>query len=301
MKVVDRRVGGLGGRYKLFDLFRRRRTPENSSLSAPVARASVRGATVIIGVHAGGLGDNLAYSALPRLYKGAGARRVLISTRTNYGEPLSRNPEVLELVWRSNPFVDGITDEAPNVGETGWPPTDYFHAAKRSASPIDTTAMVHGLGILRADGTRLVPPKPDLFYAPKPRADFSDKIICDPRSISQGFGNDVFARFVEFIVRWHRLTGAVMVIDSRHAGAHGADILPDAPRYMVGDLREYIDVISSAKAFLVTEAGGQSLAAATRSAGTFVLITTRAFNERNFLWPGNCYCATGRLTPDEWA
>lgn len=64
------------------------------------------GRTVIIGIHAGGLGDHLAYSALPRLYKHYGASKVLVSTRTNYGELFTRNPEVAELIWKRNPFLD---------------------------------------------------------------------------------------------------------------------------------------------------------------------------------------------------
>jgi hypothetical protein len=118
-------------------LYRRIRT---SLVREP--REGVVGRTIIIGVHAGGLGDHLAYSALPRLYKRAGARKVLLSTQTDFGEPFTRNPDIRDLVWRDNPFVDGFTEEPANVGERGWPPMAFFKAAKTSASPVDTVASV---------------------------------------------------------------------------------------------------------------------------------------------------------------
>src|SRR4051794_31305472 len=95
-------------------------------LKVRAANLPHHGQRIVVGVHAGGLGDNLAYSVLPRLYKQAGARKVLISTHTNFGEPLTRNGDVRELVWRLNPFVDGFTEERPNVGERDWPPNSYF-------------------------------------------------------------------------------------------------------------------------------------------------------------------------------
>jgi hypothetical protein len=101
--------------------------------------------TIIFGVHASGLGDHLAYSALPRIYKMNGAKRVLASLITNFGEPFSRNHEVADLVWRPNPFLDGFTDEPPNVGERVWPLVELFRLAKTSRSPIEAVARVHGL------------------------------------------------------------------------------------------------------------------------------------------------------------
>ena len=265
------------------------------------AIAGVAGRTVVLAVHAGGLGDHLAYSALPRLYKRAGAARVLLSSRTNCGEPFARNREIAELVWRDNPFVDGMTDEPANVGERGWPPMEFFRAAKTQDCPIDTVAAVHGLPVLGRDGnTRVLPPRPDLFYRPRLRAEFTDTVVCDPRSISQPFSAESFGRFGRFLERWHgiRLDEAV-VLGSPHAGPNGAETLPANPRRMVSDLWEYADIVASARAFLVTESGGQSLAAALREARTFVLMTTRSFNERLFLWPANTYFVTSDMTPGE--
>ena len=252
-------------------------------------------------MHAGGLGDHLAYSALPRLYKLAGAGRVLLSSRTNFGEPFTRNPEVDELVWRDNPFVDGRTDEPANVGETGWPPAEFFRVAKTSPSPLDTVARIHGLSVLAQDGvTRLVPPRPDVFYRPRPRPDFAGAVVCDPRSTSQAFSPEAFAQFGRFLERWHGIQlDDVTVLENRHAGPNGESTLPGNPRYRVSSLFEYADIVASARCFLVTESGRQSVAAAYRSGETFVLLASRSYNERLFLWPGNQYYVTSQMTPGE--
>lgn len=259
------------------------------------------GRRIVVGVHAGGLGDHLAYSALPRLYKQMGAAQVLLSTQTNYGEPFARNEEIKDIVWGLNPFVDGFTDEAPNVGEKGWPPIAFFAAAKTTICPIDTIAKVHGLPIHQDDGvTRRLPPIPDFFYSPKTRDEFRDRVVCDPRSISQGFAPEVFTQFVDFMVKWYGIDrNEIIVLESRHAGGHGTSVLPDNARYKISDIREYADIIGSAGSFLVTELGGQSLAAAIRTSKTFVLMASRSFNERIFLWPANTYFITGQMTPNE--
>ena len=259
--------------------------------------------TVVIGVHAGGLGDHLAYSVLPRLYKHAGAAKVLVSTRTNCGEPFARNPETIDLVWKPNPHVDGFTDEPPNVGETRWPPHAFLAAAKRTPSPVDTVAEVHGLSLPVRRRKRLWPPRPDLFYRPKGRPDFTGKAVCDPNSISQGFTPSLFNAFVAFNADWHGIdTRDIVVLGNAYSGQARQEILPDSARYAVRDIFEYTDIIASARSFLVTESGGQSIAAAVRSSATFVLTTTRAFNQRHFIWPTNTYCVTGGMTPHdaEW-
>lgn len=260
--------------------------------------------TVIFRVHAGGLGDNLAYSILPRLYKYYGARKVFISSCTNVGEPFVRNSEIKELLWDLNPYLDGVTDEAPNVGEMGWPPVEYFRAAKATAAPVDTVSLVHRLPVRTDKGSRIFPAKPDVFYKPRYRGDFGDKVICDPRSISQGFSTEIFHEFASFVARWYQIDlDDMVVIESENAGPHGRDAFPSNPKYAIANIFEYSDIIASAKACLVTESGGQSLAAAFRERNTYVLMSARAFNERNFIWPTNLYMVSGQASPGpaEWA
>lgn len=58
----------------------------------------------------GGLGDNLQFSTLPRLfyYKGID---FYISSKNSL-----RNQQIYDMVWESNPYVKGVCDDEPNVG-----------------------------------------------------------------------------------------------------------------------------------------------------------------------------------------
>lgn len=65
---------------------------------------------VIFGQPWGGLGDNLAYSNLPRLYNQADKEFYI--SHFNY----VRNKEIYDLVWKRNPFVIKKSILPPNVG-----------------------------------------------------------------------------------------------------------------------------------------------------------------------------------------
>jgi len=58
----------------------------------------------------GGLGDNLQFSTLPELYHNIG-----VSFYVNENN-VCRNPEITKLVWETNPYFKGYTNEEPNCG-----------------------------------------------------------------------------------------------------------------------------------------------------------------------------------------
>jgi hypothetical protein len=62
-------------------------------------------------VRYGGLGDHLFYTPLPRLLKELGiAKNVYL-----YDKSPIRNPETYDLVWKINPYLDGLSDAPPNL------------------------------------------------------------------------------------------------------------------------------------------------------------------------------------------
>ena len=62
---------------------------------------------LIIEIRKGGLGDHLFYSHLPRIAKETGAfDSVYISNHSFF-----RNEDYKKLIWESNPFVDGFTED----------------------------------------------------------------------------------------------------------------------------------------------------------------------------------------------
>lgn len=65
---------------------------------------------IILFVEFGGLGDHLFFSPLPRLLKSYGlADKVFLSNKSPF-----RNSQTYDLVWKDNPFFDGISFEEPS-------------------------------------------------------------------------------------------------------------------------------------------------------------------------------------------
>lgn len=65
----------------------------------------------------GGLGDNLQFSTLPELFS--------LDNKPCYisNQNISRNQEIEDLVWTTNPFIQGISTKVPNAG-SALPPMD---------------------------------------------------------------------------------------------------------------------------------------------------------------------------------
>ena len=58
----------------------------------------------------GGLGDNLQFTTLPKLFSEKGVD-FFISKHNTY-----RNPEIYEFCWGKNPYVKGIVNNIANIG-----------------------------------------------------------------------------------------------------------------------------------------------------------------------------------------
>ena len=58
----------------------------------------------------GGLGDNLQFTTLPRLFSEKGVD-FFVSQHNTY-----RNPEIYQFCWANNPYVKGIVSNVANVG-----------------------------------------------------------------------------------------------------------------------------------------------------------------------------------------
>lgn len=241
---------------------------------------------IVIGAHAGGLGDNLLFSTLPELYTRAGYE-VYVST-----EPTFRNMETYELVWRHNPFILGRTEEKANAG--GWvfdrPGNAHVKMAKFTDSPISSIEKLHGF-----EGRGKYP---KIYYRPKFLPEWNNKIIADPRSISQQTTQKMFHEFILHVSRYNEINHVdIVVLESKHSGQSGSDCLPENDRYQVSTIFEYADIIFSCKAFLVAESGGQVLASAIKGCNEFPKVfglhTTQSKNDRIFTMPNIDICVTG--------
>jgi hypothetical protein len=108
----------------------------------------------------GGLGDNLQFSTLPEKFSQLGYE-VYISNKNAY-----RNSEIIDLVWKLNPYVKGISNEQFNIGDTS-----TYRRIHSGKSIIYNQEACHG-----------IEPEneiPKIYYKPKKINEFKDVVFVD--------------------------------------------------------------------------------------------------------------------------
>ena len=240
---------------------------------------------IVIGMHANGLGDALLYSTLTKLFKLHGNKQVYYTMNSQ----TMRNEEVAELIYSFDPYLDGFVDEEPNAGLPTH--TQFLQNARFAESPIALVELLHGFRWPYYERRHV----PMLHRTPKFKKEFKEFIVVDPFSNSQSFPAEVFDPFFRHLCFDPKRT---IVLESAHDGNSGHASLQGIARYRVNSLLEKIDIIHSAHAFVGTESGSQSIAAAVRFDRKYVLCTQLSYNSRFFIFPGTHYTVTGALQPD---
>lgn len=120
---------------------------------------------VILSQPWGGLGDNLQYSTLPRLYTEKNIK-FYISSKNTY-----RNNEIYDFVWGCNPYVSGIDNGDINAGSC------------RGDLPLKTTDNIISYNEITHD---FYPQNryPDIYYKPNFLQNYSEYTLVDLSAIS---------------------------------------------------------------------------------------------------------------------
>lgn len=196
---------------------------------------------IIISQPWGGLGDNLQFSTLPKLYSEMG-HDVYISSRNTY-----RNLEIYDLVWKLNPYVKGVIDEEPNAGE-----------CKGYQIGEDTQFIKN---IERMHGFYNSPNKyPIIYYKPKLIESMTATVIYDMTSISSAYSDDfILERFTAVFAQYPVCTVKKIVFKNIHNRT-----TPDfnTESIEINSIFDYCDLIYSCKAFICLYSGCSVLASA---------------------------------------
>jgi hypothetical protein len=191
----------------------------------------------------GGLGDNLQFSTLPKLYSELGYD-VYISVSNVY-----RNPEIYDIVWKNNPYIKGISDLTPNAGSCKG--CDYI-----SQHYIKNIELSHNI----THGTEKYPM---IYYTPKKIESLYNTIIYDTTSTSSTYSDDfIKTRFTSILEQYNNCEKKQIYfkkIQNR--------IIPELQTDMieVDDIYHYCDIIFSCKAFICTFSGSAVLASAIKN------------------------------------
>jgi hypothetical protein len=198
---------------------------------------------IIIEQPDGGLGDNLAYTTLPELYSKLG-HKVYISSKNAY-----RNNQIYDLVWKLNPYVEGISDSPQNAGL----------ARGQAGSGEDQFIKRVELGHNLTNGYRKYPV---IYYKPKYIYGIDKYIFYDttaittnpkPSHVRKSF-ESVFLKYPHMTPRRIEFTN----IKNR--------IIPglEHQAYKIKTIQEYCDLLYSCKIFVCGQSGSAVLASAVK-------------------------------------
>jgi len=195
---------------------------------------------IIISQPWGGLGDNLQFSTLPKLYSEMGYE-VYISKTNAY-----RNPEIYDLVWKLNPYIKGESDEPPNAGHCRR--LHFF-----TPDFIKNIELSHGL----VNGTSLYPV---VYYTPTTLAEYENTVIYDITSISSSYSDaHIYTMFTQLFAKYPTCDKKKVTFASI-ANRETPDFQTD--QIIVKDIYHYCDIIYSCRAYISLLSGGSVLASA---------------------------------------
>jgi hypothetical protein len=196
----------------------------------------------------GGLGDNLQFSTLPRLYTEKGYD-VYISKDNVY-----RNPEIYDLVWACNPYVKGISDSPSNAGSCRG--ITIFN----QENCMKNMELTHGL----SHGTSKYP---EIYYQPKILPELENVLLYDMTSISSSYSDKfIEQRFQPIFEKYDNLERKKVVF-SNIKNRDVSDLKDES--IQINSIFEYCDVIASCKVFLCLFSGSSVLASSIKQDNPF--------------------------------
>ena len=201
---------------------------------------------VVLSQSWGGLGDNLQFSTLPELYSKLGYK-VYISKKNAY-----RNKEIYDLVWGLNPYVEGVSDMEPNIGECRG-------VADITYDFIKNVELKNGL----TNGYRKYPV---IYYKPKLIQELSNCLLYDLTSITM-YPKDtpIKLSFESIFNKYPELSIKKLVfeaIPNRNIPSFQHDT------YIIKSIYDLCDAIYSCKVFLCLRSGASVLASAIKGDGS---------------------------------
>lgn len=213
---------------------------------------------IIISQSFGGLGDNLQFTTLPKLFNDRGYEIYISSNNA------VRNAEIFDLVWGMNPYVKGVinenelaTDDFILVGanmQCRWP------VAEKNYYFMHRIEIAHG-----HNPTNLYP---IIYYSPNKINEFSSYTVIDITGESQAFElkfQELRRHINNYISDNNINPYDVRVVHFKRINkSENIKYFSEYSTIEINNIQEYCDVLYSCKYYLTSNSGAHNLASAVK-------------------------------------
>lgn len=201
---------------------------------------------IFLKAYHGGLGDSLQFSTLPEQFSKQQGKKTYILEDAPF-----RNPEIYELVWEKNPYVEGKASGTWNAGDT--PDIEYSNL---TGNTIQNWEKLHGLEPVNTH--------PKIYYEPENHKDMKDVFIVDFSCISIDYNKGQLKNIFENLKNEYpdRKFLSVYFKNKVSDGKHNVYDIGFDGYIEIENIFRYCDLISSAYGFVSLSSGASHLSSA---------------------------------------
>tara|TARA_B100000212_G_C27298629_1_gene500525 strand:+ start:297 stop:1031 length:735 start_codon:yes stop_codon:yes gene_type:complete len=198
----------------------------------------------------GGLGDNLQYTTLPKLFSEKGIDFFLSQSNTY------RNSEIYDFCWAKNPYVKGTSNHVANIGACA--PDNPKGVADNVVSAAEMRHGFSGFGRY-----------PEIYYDAKTLSQYKDKTIVDLSAhtlLKNHVGEFYDADKLFSLVEEHIPSDSLFVsLKNVNNLSLSGGFSFEENELEVENIFDYANIINSAKSYFCLYSGGNSMAAAVKN------------------------------------
>lgn len=201
---------------------------------------------IFLKAYHGGLGDSLQFSTLPEQFAKQQGKRTYILESAPF-----RNPEIYELVWGKNPYVEGKKEGPWNAGDT--PEINYTNIM---GNTIHNWEKLHGLNPVNKH--------PKIYYEPEKHDDVKDIFIVDFSCISIDYDKNQLKKIFDGLKNNYpdRKFVSVYFKNKVSDGKYNVYDLGFDGYIEVENIFRYCDLISSSYGLVALSSGASHLSSA---------------------------------------
>lgn len=201
---------------------------------------------IFLKAYHGGLGDSLQFSTLPEQFSKQQGKKTYILESAPF-----RNPEIYELVWAKNPYIEGKKEGPWNAGDI--PEIDY---ANITGNTIQNWEKLHGLTPVNTH--------PKIYYEPEKHSDVKDIFIVDFSCISIDYDKNQLKNIFDNLKNNYpdRKFVSVYFKNKVSDGKHNVYDLGFDGYIEIENIFRYCDLISSAYGLVALSSGASHLSSA---------------------------------------